>query len=156
MRLPILLPIWLIRREQTSSSSPSSTLPLWTCRLPSRNLVNSENYDNHHFHHGNNDNDKDDDWWWGWGCWWPIWWWSLSAATRGTGVEGAVPADTLIIFAIGGWLPLILSFLPANALFFSFFATNANSVGKLSVKPGCQSLLKTRHLKPALNGQYNL
>ena len=26
----------------------------------------------------------------------------FSAATRGTGVEGAVPADTLIIFAIGG------------------------------------------------------
>merc|ERR1719264_2319366 len=25
------------------------------------------------------------------------------AATRGTGVEGAVPADTLIIFAIGGY-----------------------------------------------------
>jgi hypothetical protein len=25
-----------------------------------------------------------------------------AAATRGTGVEGAVPADTLVIFAIGG------------------------------------------------------
>ena len=33
-----------------------------------------------------------------------------SAATRGTGVEGAVPADTLIIFAIGGWVHIMWSY----------------------------------------------
>lgn len=28
----------------------------------------------------------------------------LSAASRGTGGEGSVPANTRIIFAIGGWV----------------------------------------------------
>ena len=56
----------MIRKEQTFSSSLSSTQPLWTCRLPSRNLVTVKNDDNHHFHDDKDDwhgEEKDDDWW---------------------------------------------------------------------------------------------
>lgn len=56
----------MIRKEQTFSSSLSSTQPLWTCRLPSRNLVTVKNNDNHHFHDDKDDwhgEEKDDDWW---------------------------------------------------------------------------------------------
>ena len=48
----------MIRRELTSSSSPSSARPPWTCRLPSRNLVPAQQLP--HFHEGNDDNNYKD------------------------------------------------------------------------------------------------
>ena len=53
----------MIRKEQTFSSSLSSTQPLWTCRLPSRNLVKVKNDDNHQYDdwHGDADEEKDAD-----------------------------------------------------------------------------------------------
>ena len=51
----------MIRKEQTFSSSLSSTQPLWTCRLPSRNLVKVKNIHNDNDDDGGNADEEDHD-----------------------------------------------------------------------------------------------